>query len=168
MRVGWPKDLVQQGGSDCGCGSCPLMRGGGMPVPDACPFAGTGMCGFYARGGGCPCMSWLKKGGANNPLYHATTSSLNKNNPLYRGTSSSTTRSSLNELRTRLKKPTTPAPSLFGGKYKPTAKNLAALRKWRKGKSIGFTMKASLKAKGLIPRTSRKHRGKKIVSNKYK
>jgi len=55
-----------------------------------------------------------------------------------------------------------------GGSYRPTRKNRAALRKWKQGKSIGFTMRASLKAKGLIPRTSRKNRGKKIVSNKYK
>jgi hypothetical protein len=29
-------------------------------------------------------------------------------------------------------------------------------------------MTSSLKAKGLIPRTSRKHRGKKVISAKYK
>jgi hypothetical protein len=56
---------------------------------------------------------------------------------------------------------------IIGG-YRATRKNLAALKKWKQGKSIGFTMLASLKAKGLIPRTSRKNRGKKIVSNKYK
>ena len=55
----------------------------------------------------------------------------------------------------------------YGG-YRPTRKNRAALKKWKQGKSIGFTMRSSLKAKGLIPRTSRKNRGKKIVSNKYK
>ena len=55
----------------------------------------------------------------------------------------------------------------YGG-YRPTRKNRAALKKWKQGKSIGFTMRSSLKAKGLIPRTSRKNRGKKIVSHKYK
>jgi len=55
----------------------------------------------------------------------------------------------------------------YGG-YRPTRKNRAALRKLKQGKSIGFTMRSSLKAKGLIPRTSRKNKGKKIVSNKYK
>jgi len=58
--------------------------------------------------------------------------------------------------------------SLWKGGYRPTRKNREALKKWKQGKSIGFTMQASLKAKGLIPRTSRKNRGKKIVSNKYK
>ena len=58
--------------------------------------------------------------------------------------------------------------SLWKGGYRPTRKNREALKKWKQGKSIGFTMRASLKAKGLIPRTSRKNRGKKIVSNKYK
>jgi hypothetical protein len=181
MQAGWPKFLTeniplptgQAGGGTCGAppiprfyqggGGCGLLppqaggsqvrdtrlsassrraglaittgqRGGGNlagynsnPVPDACPFPGTGYCGFYARGGGCGCGL---KGGANygEPLY----------------------------LQAKLR-----------GGYRPTKKNRAALKKWRKGKSIGFTMRSSLKAKGLIPRTSKKHRGKKMVSAKY-
>ncbi len=54
------------------------------------------------------------------------------------------------------------------GGYKATKKNRALLRRWRKGQSIGFTATSSLKAKGLIPRTSKKYKGKRIVSNKYK
>lgn len=54
------------------------------------------------------------------------------------------------------------------GGYRPTARNLEALRKWKRGESIGFTMTASLKAKGLIPRTSRKYKGKKVLGPKYK
>ena len=50
------------------------------------------------------------------------------------------------------------------GGYRAIAKNRKYLRKWKQGKSIGFTMLASLKAKGLIPRAS----GEKIVSPKYK
>jgi len=49
------------------------------------------------------------------------------------------------------------------GGYRPTKKDKAALRKYRQGKSIGFTMKASLKAKGLIPRAN----GTRRVSKKY-
>lgn len=52
----------------------------------------------------------------------------------------------------------------YRGGYRPTAKNLKYLRKWKKGKSIGFTMRSSLKAKGLIPRAN----GTKRVSNKYR
>lgn len=52
--------------------------------------------------------------------------------------------------------------------YTPTRKNKNALRRYKQGKSIGFTMRASLKAKGLLPRTSKKNRGKYIVSNKYR
>ena len=48
--------------------------------------------------------------------------------------------------------------------YKPTAKNLKYLRKWKRGESIGFTMRSSLKAKGLIPRSNGTYR----VSDKYK
>ena len=54
------------------------------------------------------------------------------------------------------------------GGYRATAKNRNALRRFRQGKSIGFTMRASLKAKGLLPRTSRKNRGKLLVSPKYR
>ena len=54
------------------------------------------------------------------------------------------------------------------GGYRATAKNRKYLKMYRAGKSIGFTMRASLKAKGLIPRTSRKYRGRKVVGPKYK
>lgn len=53
------------------------------------------------------------------------------------------------------------------GGYKPTQKDLEYLRKWKRGESIGFTMIASLKAKGLIPRTSKNLAGKKVVGSKY-
>ncbi len=49
-----------------------------------------------------------------------------------------------------------------------TARDAATLKKYKAGKSIGFTATSSLKAKGLIPRTSAKNRGKCVVSNKYK
>jgi hypothetical protein len=103
------------------------MAGGGMPVPGACPFPGTGYCDFYARGGGCGCTAGLMKGGGCGCTA-----------------------------------------GLFKGGYRPTKKNLKALKKWRKGESIGFTMTSSLKAKGLIPRSSRKLKGKKVVSRKYR
>ena len=54
------------------------------------------------------------------------------------------------------------------GGYRATRRDRLLLRKYRSGKSIGFTAKASLKAKGLLPRTSRKNRGKKIVGPKYR
>jgi hypothetical protein len=54
------------------------------------------------------------------------------------------------------------------GGYKATKRNRKYLANYRRGKSIGFTMKASLKAKGLLPRTSKKNYGKKVIGNKYK
>ena len=48
--------------------------------------------------------------------------------------------------------------------YKATKRNIAYLKKWKNGKSIGFTMRSSLKAKGLIPRAN----GKTYKSEKYK
>ena len=48
-------------------------------------------------------------------------------------------------------------------KYNPTKKNKAYLAKWRRGNSIGFSVRSSLKAKGLIPRAN----GTKRVSEKY-
>ena len=53
--------------------------------------------------------------------------------------------------------------SLFGG-YKPTKRNMKYLKKYKKGQSIGFTMRASLKAKGLIPRSN----GTRRISKKYR
>ena len=55
-----------------------------------------------------------------------------------------------------------PIPRPLGG-YRATKRNLKYLKLWKKGKSIGFTMRSSLKAKGLIPRAN----GKKRVSAKY-
>jgi hypothetical protein len=48
--------------------------------------------------------------------------------------------------------------------YKATRRNKKYLRRYKQGKSIGFTMRSSLKAKGLIPRAN----GTYKVSNKYK
>ncbi len=51
----------------------------------------------------------------------------------------------------------------MGGGYRATKRNLKYLKLWKKGKSIGFTLKSSLRAKGLIPRAN----GTKRVSPKY-
>ena len=59
-------------------------------------------------------------------------------------------------------------PLLFQGGYRATRRNRKYLKKWKQGKSIGFTMTASLKAKGLIPRSSKTMKGKRVVSKKYK
>lgn len=45
-------------------------------------------------------------------------------------------------------------PCLLSGGYRPTRRNRALLRKYKARKSIGFTAKASLKAKGLLPRSN--------------
>ncbi len=50
------------------------------------------------------------------------------------------------------------------GGYRATQRNRKYLKLWRKGKSIGFTMRSSLKAKGLIPRAN----GTYKVSKKYR
>lgn len=49
------------------------------------------------------------------------------------------------------------------GGYRPTKRNLKYLKLWKQGHSIGFTMRSSLKAKGLIPRAN----GTYKVSPKY-
>ena len=50
------------------------------------------------------------------------------------------------------------------GGYRATKRDKKYLLLWKKGKSIGFTMRSSLKAKGLIPRAN----GTRRVSNKYR
>jgi hypothetical protein len=57
-----------------------------------------------------------------------------------------------------------PTSPLLQGGYKPTKRNLKYLRRYKAGKSIGFTMRSSLKAKGLIPRAN----GTLRVSQKYR
>jgi hypothetical protein len=57
------------------------------------------------------------------------------------------------------------SPLLRGG-YKPTERNLKYLRRYKAGKSIGFTMRSSLKAKGLIPRSNGTYRVSKKYQNK--
>ena len=53
--------------------------------------------------------------------------------------------------------------TLKKGGYSATQRNKKYLSLYKKGKSIGFTMRSSLKAKGLIPRAN----GTYKVSNKY-
>lgn len=59
--------------------------------------------------------------------------------------------------------PLTPSTPSTGG-YRPTKKDKAALKKLKQGKSIGFTMRSSLKAKGLLRRAN----GTMRVSAKYR
>jgi hypothetical protein len=49
------------------------------------------------------------------------------------------------------------------GGYRPTRRNRQLLRKTKAGKSIGFTAKASLKAKGMLPRSN----GRYVLGPKY-
>jgi hypothetical protein len=55
-----------------------------------------------------------------------------------------------------------PFPIPLGG-YRATKRNIKYLKKWKRGNRIGFTMRSSLKAKGLIPRKNGTYR----VSKKY-
>ncbi len=58
-----------------------------------------------------------------------------------------------------------PAPALSlvqSGGYKATPADMELLRKYKRGISIGFTGRSSLRAKGLLPRKSKKYRGKKV------
>jgi serine/threonine protein kinase len=57
-----------------------------------------------------------------------------------------------------------PLPTPLGGGYRATKRNLKYLRKYKRGIPIGFTMRSSLKAKGLIPRSN----GTRRVSPKYR
>lgn len=248
----------QQRGGACGaCSGLPLPTplvgpshptiGGGQPtyynsnpVPDACPFPGTGYCGFYARGGSSQVNNLNTPVPTSYPLYseeelsslltlyqrrnvkanngsvlksptldkylqvaaqlrkegvrpineaavirrieesgsqNVMTSPLsapgkNKKMGVVQQNKGAVQQGGANYgepmyLQARLRGGGCGCNARRGG-YRPTKKNLAALKKWRKGQSIGFTMTSSLKAKGLIPRTSRKHRGKKVVSAKYK
>ena len=49
------------------------------------------------------------------------------------------------------------------GGYHATRKNRQMLKKYKSGRSIGFTARASLKAKGLLPRSN----GHYVLGPKY-
>ena len=68
-----------------------------------------------------------------------------------------------NRCKTKKRGGSCPCNNPIIGSYKPTKRNLKYLKKWKKSESIGFTMRSSLKAKGLIPRAN----GTKRVSAKY-
>jgi hypothetical protein len=55
-----------------------------------------------------------------------------------------------------------PLTAVYGG-YRPTKKNRNLVKRYKQGKSIGFTARSSLKAKGLIRRSN----GTYKVSPKY-
>lgn len=116
-------------------------KGGGMPVCGSCPFPGTGYCDFYAKGGGTCGKPLIGGGGCGIRM---------------RGGGCGCGLWQSGGTRRRR------------GGYRPTKKNLNYLKKWKQGESIGFTMTSSLKAKGLIPRTSRTMKGKRVISRKYK
>lgn len=129
------------------------MGGGSSdPVCGACPFVGTGACPFYARGGGT-------RGGSCG-----CAGRYNKQLDAQRGGACGCMKS----YRGGAQKGGDCPCGLFKGGYRATRRNLKYLKRWKQGKSIGFTMRASLKAKGLIPRTSKTMKGKRVVSRKYK
>ncbi len=119
----------------------------------------------------CPCM--MQAGGGDTPAAGAIQLSIAP----APGTQAVDT-SKLTELEQRLgnlekymKRITENKPELLNppsmeqsGGYRPTARNKKYLAKWKAGKSIGFTMRSSLKAKGLIPRAN----GTRRVSPKYR
>lgn len=60
--------------------------------------------------------------------------------------------------------PAPKVPTPLSGGYTPTAIDRKYIKKWKRGNKIGFTMRSSLKAKGLIPRANGTYR----ISKKYK
>ncbi len=135
-------------GGNCDTGTCQLPQSGGQR---------TGLMNPTWGGGGCGCASPAKPiiqlpvGVSQGPL---TLGLLTKGG----GCGC---------------RPVPPIPTAMGGYkaspktnggYRPTKRDLKYLKLWRQGKSIGFTMRSSLKAKGLIPRAN----GTKRVSAKYR
>ncbi len=121
--------------------------GGSMPVCGACPFPGTGYCDFYAKGGS-------RRGGACGCAGRFQQQNLQNGGGCPCGQGIGLFQGGKTQKKT--------------GGYRATRRNLKYLKKWKRGESIGFTMTSSLKAKGLIPRTSKTMKGKRVVSRKYK
>ena len=126
----------------CALGARSLrMRGGGSCSP---LIRGGGSCSPLIRGGGS-CSPLLRGGGSCSPLIRGGGADSGAYVKIGGGSCS-----------------TRPLNALYGG-YRATKKNRKTLRKYKQGKSIGFTARASLKAKGLIPRSN----GTYKVSAKY-
>ncbi len=131
----------------CGVDLCPAGSVGSIAVPEAAP-AVIMKGGAYSQPGmgmdpyGCG----LAQRGGGCPC----------NNRMYGGGCSTCLNSMLGRVRS--------GGSVRKGGYRATKRDKAALKRWRQGKSIGFTMTSSLKAKGLIPRAN----GTRRISNKYK
>jgi hypothetical protein len=142
----------------CGVDLCPAGTVGGIAVPEA-TIAMRG--GAYAQPStavepyGCSLAVGQKGGGCGC-----------NNNRMYGGGCSTCLNSLLgrfNRRSRRVKRGGAQGRVAKHGGYRATKKDKAALKRFRQGKSIGFTMTASLKAKGLIPRAN----GTKRVSKKY-
>lgn len=137
----------------CGVELCPAGTVGGIAVPEAMPAMRGGA--YYAQPStavepyGCDLATFGRessvgqKGGA-----------CACNSRMYGGRRDCST--CLNSMLGRFDR--------RRGGYRATRKDKAALKRFRAGKSIGFTMTASLKAKGLINRAN----GTRRVSDKYK
>lgn len=143
-------------GGSCNMGSCQLPQSGGMRIGVMNPTYGgnkkpgnkleaaLNLSESLVSGGGCGC-------GVPKPMMSLPPGI------------------SLGPLTAGLKGGACPCmaapklPTALGG-YRATKRNLKYLKLWKKGKSVGFTMRSSLKAKGLIPRVN----GKKRVSAKYR
>lgn len=155
--------LVFANGGSCGTGTCSFpspMAGGGcdscgakppmMPLP-----AGITPSNELLRGGNCGCSMppakspWKNLTGGACPC-EAVSSRV----PVALG--------GYKQAKRRTRRTLTHTASKGG--YKATKRNLKYLKRWKQGKSIGFTMRSSLKAKGLIPRAN----GTYKVSPKYK
>ena len=127
----------------CGIDLCPAGTVGGIAVPEAAP-AVIMRGGAYAQQGtavepyGCN-LAVGQKGGAC-PCLNSALGTFRRGG--YSGSRSA---------------------SRHKGGYRATKKDKAALKRFRAGKSIGFTMTASLKAKGLINRAN----GTRRISAKY-
>jgi hypothetical protein len=141
------ENLLNVVGGGCGCGYKPMMalppgvtQG---PLTLGLMKGGAPDCGCGAAPPKPPAWSELLRGGACPCL------NVPKIPTPLRGGYSATQRDHVNY---------TPK-----GGYRATKRDLKYLKLWKQGKSIGFTMRSSLKAKGLIPRAN----GTKRVSKKY-
>jgi hypothetical protein len=145
----------------CGVDLCPAGTVGGIAVPEATiamrggayaqpstavePY-GCSLAVGQQKGGGCGCNNRMYGGGCSTCL-NSLLGRFRRRGSAHRGGYRA------NASR-RVKR----------GGYRATKKDKAALKRFRQGKSIGFTMRSSLKAKGLIPRAN----GTRKVSNKYR
>ena len=145
-KMGGSRSSTRRGASACNFNKMGGSRSSTRRGASACNFNKMGGSRSSLKGGGS-CSPLIRGGGADSGMFVKVGGYLSS----LIGGGCSCSGSKVNPLT-----------AVYGG-YRPTKKNRNLVKRYKQGKSIGFTARSSLKAKGLIRRSN----GTYKVSPKY-